>query len=99
MAAGVGVGRGGEALATFGHDKTQRFDEVRVCIEHSFHRGVTDLKDLSLFERKHVRSSWLTRKQRHLTEKVAFIQGRDRSCPAVVVDLNPNPAFVNDEHR
>src|SRR5690349_5349800 len=55
---GVGggvLGLGGEALAALGHDETQGFDEVRVCVKHPLHRRVADFEDLSFFERKNVR--------------------------------------------
>src|SRR5689334_2275884 len=55
VGAGGGVlGLGGEALAALGHDETQGFDEVRVCVKYPLHRRVADFEDLSFFERKNV---------------------------------------------
>src|SRR6185436_4604091 len=64
---GVGAGGGvvclgGEALATFSHDETEGFDEVRVRVEHTLHRAVADFEDLRLFECEDVCSPGLASK-------------------------------------
>src|SRR6185369_5529709 len=81
----VRVGGGGEALATFGHDKAQRFDEGWVGIEDALHCGVADFEDFSLLEREYVRGPRFAGKQSHLAEEVAFVQGRDRARAAVFI--------------
>src|SRR6185369_16467936 len=77
---GGGVGAGGgvvclgsEALATFRHDETEGFNQVRVRIEHPLHRAVADFEDLSLFECQDVCRPGLAGKQGHFAEEIALV--------------------------
>jgi len=86
-------------LAAFSHDKAERLDQIRVCVEDPFHRTVADFEDFSLFESNHVRCPRLACKESHLTEEVTFVEGGDIPWPAVFSDLDADLSIVNDKHR
>src|SRR5215204_3759873 len=101
---GVGVGAGvvclgGETLAPRGHDETEGFNQVRVCVEHTLHRGVADFENLCLLQRKNIGSPRLASKQCHFTEEVAFVQGCDCPRATIFTNLNANLSFMYYKHR